>query len=206
MPLSDASNRVEAPENSQEWKPVAEDMYQVVIKDIDEKIMKKYQSEDEEAFYQFKLVILDGDEESNLQSLNVFCSRKWFGGSKKAQPSKLVTLVKAVYAFYYPKLSVIELEADEMTPAVINDLIGKQIRVAVKINEAGTGNKVTEFMAVRKELAVPEDVKVAAVAKKHLAKPTGEVATADEEKPAKVAKKPAAKVAEDAEESNDPPF
>lgn len=175
MPLSDASNRVEAPEQG-DWKPVPEDIYQAVIKDVDEKIMKKFKSEDEDAFYVFKLVILDEGEDIQGQSVNVFCARKWFGGSKKASPSKLVTLTKAVYAYYYPRVSVIELEADEMTPAVFNDMIGKQLRVSVKINEEGTANKVSDFMAIKKELEVPEDVKIAPVAKKHLAKPGADAA------------------------------
>jgi hypothetical protein len=170
MPLTDVANKVEAPQNK-DFKPVPEDVYQVVIKDIDEKIMKKFQSEDEEAFYQFKFGILEGGAELQDSSLVAFCSRKWFGGNKKMQPSKLVTLFSAVYGFYYPRMSVIELEAEDITPQVVNDLIGKQLRVMVKLNEDKTGNKVVEFMSIKQELAVPETVKVAAVSKKMVARP-----------------------------------
>jgi hypothetical protein len=173
MPLTQTANPVEAPE-SRDWKPIPEDVYQVVIKDVDEKVMKKFQSEEEDAFYHFKFGILDGVEEAKNQTVSTFCSRKWFSGNKKASPSKLVTLVKAVYAFYYPKLSVVELEADDMTIGTINDLIGKQLRVAVKLNADGTNNKITEFMAVKKEIEVPGDIVIQAVPNKMLAKPGDE--------------------------------
>lgn len=171
MPLTAAANEVTAPTKG-DWKPVPEDLYQVVIKDVDEKIMKKFQSEEEDAFYKFSLVILDGaNEESQHQSVSVFCTERWFAGNKKASPSKLVSLVKAVYGFYYPDLSVIELEAEDMTLPVINDLIGKQLRVTVKLNQDGTGNRITEFMAIKKELDVPDTITIARVPAKMLAKP-----------------------------------
>lgn len=163
MPLSSTSTRVEAPQG-QEYSVIPEDVYQVVVKDIEEKTMKKFQSEDEDTFYQFKLMLLEGDEKILGQSVSVFCTRKWFSGSKKASPSKLVTFVKAVYAHYYPKLSVIELEAEDMTPEVINDLIGKQLRITIKVKPRSDGsgdtNNVTEFMAIKKELPLPEGVKL----------------------------------------------
>lgn len=170
MPLSDVANKVEAPENK-EFQAIPEDVYQVVIKDVDEKIMKKFKSEEEEAFYQFKFAVLDEGENIQGQSLVAYCSRKWFGGNKKMQPSKLVTLIGAIYSFYYPRLSVIELEAEDITYQAINDLIGKQLRVMVKMNEDKTGNKIVQFMGIKKELPVPETVKVAAVSKKALARP-----------------------------------
>lgn len=165
MPLTEVSNRVEAPENKG-FVTLPEDVYQVVIKDIDEKIMTKYKSAEEDAFYQFKLAVLDEGENIQGETINIFTSRKWFSGNKKAQPSKLVTLVKAVYAFYHPKLDVIELEADDMTLQVINDLIGKQMRVTIKVNEEKTGNKVTEFMAVKREIEIPSGIEIAKVSKK----------------------------------------
>lgn len=193
MPLNDTAHGVEAPENK-DWNPIPEDIYQVVIKDIDEKIMKKFQSEEEDAFYHVKFTILDGEGEAANQQVSCFCARKWFSGNKKMSPSKLVNLVKAVYAFYYPKLSVVELEAEDMSIKVINDLIGKQLRINVKLNADGTNNKVSDFMAIKKELPIPEEVKVASVPKKVQGKPSQE---------AKV--EPAKEVEEEMDE-NSPPF
>jgi hypothetical protein len=194
MPLTSTANQVEAPKS--DFKPVPEDVYQVVIKDVDEKILPVFQAKSEDDVqvnYHFKFVILDGETaDSKEQMVSAFCTNKWFGGNKRMQASKLVSLVKAVYAFYYPKLKVEDLTADEMTPAVINDLIGKQLRVSVKFNAEKTGNKVTEFMAIKKEIELPETVKLAEVAKKMLAKPTDEA----KQKPAE----------EETGDSNDPPF
>lgn len=172
MPVTSES-KVEAPQG-RTWKPIPEDIYQVVIKDVEEKIMKKYQSEEEELFDMFKFMILDGTGDAALAQVSCFCSLKWFSGNKKASPSKLVTLVKAVYAFYYPNLSVVELEAEDMDFKVINDLIGKQLRIAVKLTTDGTNNKVTEFMAIKQELTVPDEVKVQ-FPKVNIAKPKGVV-------------------------------
>lgn len=192
MPLTESANPVEAPKS--DFVPVPEDLYQVVISDVEEKIMPRYQAKNEddvEAFYKFKFVIINGEDEfSQEKVVSAFCTRKWFSGNKKVNPSKLVNLVKAVYAYYYPKLSVVELEADDMTPAVINDLIGKQLRVSVKLNEEGSANKITEFMAIKKELDVPETVKIASVAKKVLAKPSDEPSDPKKEE----------------EDDNNPPF
>lgn len=149
---------------NKEWKPVSEGVYQVVIKDIDVKEVKKYKSEKMTTQYLFKMVILDGDSEENqLQMVTAFVSRNWFkGASKKAfNPSKLVTLTKALYSFYYPKLDVSLLEAEDMSEGVINDMIGKQLKVVVKLNEEETSSKVSDFMVIKKELDVPEEVKIA---------------------------------------------
>jgi hypothetical protein len=193
MPLNDTAHGVEAPENK-DWNPIPEDIYQVVIKDIDEKIMKKFQSEEEDAFYHVKFTILDGEGEAENQMVSCFCARKWFSGNKKMSPSKLVELVKAVYAFYYPKLSVVELEAEDMSIKVINDLIGKQLRINVKLNADGTNNKVSDFMAIKKELPIPEEVKVASVPKKVQGKP----------EEAKV--EPAKEAVDEEMDENSPPF
>jgi hypothetical protein len=179
MPLTDTSMPVESPAG-REWKPIPEDVYQVVVKDVEEKIMKKFQSEEEEAYYHFKFIILDGLDDAKDAMVSTFCTRKWFAGNQRTKPSKLVNLVKALYAFYYPKLSVIELEADDMNVGVINDLIGKQLRITVKLNDDKTNNKITEFMAIKKELAVPETLNVADVPKKHLATPKSTDATNEE--------------------------
>lgn len=159
MPITEEFG-VEAP-TQKEWLGVPAGVYQVVVKDIDLKDTTKYQSDEKQTQYLFKFVILDGENEANLQILTSFVSRSWFkGNSKKAfNPSKLVTIVEAIYAYYYPDLSVKELEAEDMTPPVINDLIGKQLKVVVKLNE--DRNKITEFLQIKAELDVPEEIKIA---------------------------------------------
>jgi hypothetical protein len=163
MPVS-GDFPVQAPP-AKEWNPVPEDVYQVVIKDIDEKDMQKFQSTEMETFYLFKFVILEGEEGVKNETLTAFVARKWFAGSTKGKktlnPSKLVNLVKAAYGFYYPKLDVSFLTADDMTAPVVNDLIGKQLRIAVKMNDDKTNNKVTDFMAIKKELEISSEIKVA---------------------------------------------
>lgn len=212
MPLNETAHGVEAPEQG-DWKPIPEDTYQVVIKDVDEKIMKKYKSDEDDAFYHFKFAILDEGEEVQGQIVSTFCGRKWFGGSKKYSPSKLVSLVKAVYAHYYPKLSIVEIEAEDMTLPVINDLIGKQLRIIVKLNDDKTNNKVTDFMAVKKELEIPESVTIAKVPKKMLPKnrqddPEEDEPEAKEEaKPAKEKKaEPESEVKTEEKGKSDLPF
>lgn len=151
---------VESPPEK-EWHPVPEDMYQVVIKDIDEKDVQKYKSTEMEVQFLFKFVILEGEDKVKGESLSAFVARKWFSGSKSASPSKLVNLVKAVYGYYYPKLDISDLKASAMSAAVLNDLIGKQVRVSVKFNDDKTGNKITDFMSIKEELKVSEDIKIA---------------------------------------------
>lgn len=162
MPVTEGFG-AESPAN-RDWKPVPEGVYQTVIKDIEVKDTQKYQSEEMTTQYLFKLVILDGkNEDSKLQMVVAYVSRSFFKGNsqKGFNQSKLVAFTKSLYKFYYPKLDVMLLEAEDMTDAVINDMIGKQIKVVVKLNADETSNKVTDFMAIDEELEVPEEVKIA---------------------------------------------
>lgn len=155
--------QVTAPSGNKEWTPVPEDVYQVVIADIIEKDGKKYQSDEDVVQYLFKLIILDEGEQQK-QQVSAFCSTSWFGGSggkKGYSPSKLVTIFKAIYGFYFPTISITDMEAEEANSLMVqNALIGAQLRITVKLNDDKTGNKVTEFMSIKKELPVPEDVKL----------------------------------------------
>lgn len=187
------------PVESTEWDLIPEDVYQAVIKDIDEKETTKYQSEEKDVQYFFKFGLLEGDEKIKGQVVNAFASRKWFTGGKTTSPSKLVTLVKAVYGFYYPKMNVMMLTSEEMTPQVINDLIGKQVRISVKLNNEKTRNKVADFMTIKAEIELPEFVKVAEVAKKMVAKPAAKAV--EDDKPVE----PEAE-SEESEEGKDLPF
>lgn len=156
---------VTKPGNNNEWSPVPEDIYQVVIKDIIEKDVPVYGTNDGsmETKYLFKYIILD-EGEAKEQMLTDFAPPKWFGGNtkKKFSPSKLVTIFKAVYGFYYPKLNVNDLS--EPSPEVVNDLIGKQVRVTVKLGgDNNQWNKITDYTVVKAELPVPDSVKIEAV-------------------------------------------
>lgn len=153
------------------WATIPEGVYQAVVKDITEKDSKKYQSEEMEVQYFFRFVLLDGEPQYQGQIVSAFTSRKWFTGSKKYQPSKLVNIVKAVYGYAYPKIDVLKLEAEDMSPQVVNDLIGKQLMIVVKQNADKTGNKVTDFMVIKKELDVPKDFGVVTVNEKMLDTP-----------------------------------
>lgn len=187
------------PVESTEWDLIPEDVYQAVIKDIDEKETTKYQSEEKDVQYFFKFGLLEGDEKIKGQVVNAFASRKWFTGGKTTSPSKLVTLVKAVYGFYYPKMNVMMLTSEEMTPQVINDLIGKQVRISVKLNNEKTRNKVADFMTIKAEIELPEFVKVAEVAKKMVAKPAAKAV--EDDKPVESEAE-----SEESEEGKDLPF
>ncbi len=155
--------KVTAPQRNEEWTPVAENVYQVVIKDIDEKEGKKYQSEEMTVQYLFKLVILD-EGEFKGQMVSAWSSTSWFGGTsgkKGLNPSKLVTIFKAIYSFYLPGVDVNDMEAEEADSLMNqNVLTGAQLRVVVKLTDDKKGNKVSDFMSIRQELEIPEDVKI----------------------------------------------
>ena len=146
-----------------EWKPVPEDIYQVVIKDIVEKDVKAYESDAIETKYLFKYVILDHQDDvvCYKQLLTDFAHPKWFSGDSKNKlsPSKLVTIFKSIYGFYFPDIKVEDIPADQVTE-MVNQLIGSQVRVAVKVKE-DESNKITDYLSVKEELEVPEDIKVA---------------------------------------------
>lgn len=157
MPVSGLAQVTESAGRT--WKPVAEDVYQVVIKDITEKTVKKYQSDEDTVQYLFKFVVLD-EGEFNQQMLTSFCSTSWFkGGVKGMNASKLVTIFRAVYGFYMPGIDVNSLKAAEVNSLMMqNVLIGTQLRVNVKLTDDKLGNKITDFMMIKKELPVPAEV------------------------------------------------
>lgn len=148
--------KVTAPQQK-EWTPVPEDVYQVVIADIVEKDGKKYKSDEDIVQYLFKLIILDEGEQQK-QMLTAFCSTSWFSGNKGMNPSKLVTIFKAVYGFYFPGINVTDMSAEEADNLMNqNVLIGAQLKITVKMNDDKTGNKVTDFMSIKKELLIPAE-------------------------------------------------
>jgi hypothetical protein len=175
---------VTAPTSNTEWKPVPEGVYQVVIKDINERDGKKYQSEEMIVQYLFKFVILDQDIEEQFKNstLTAFCSTSWFGGSKKGMnPSKLVTIFKAIYGFYYPGVDIVDMEASEADRMMKDNLlIGSQVKVVVKLSDDKSSNKITDFMSIKSEMSLPDDlelggeIKIKRVEKKESTNPKSE--------------------------------
>lgn len=129
-----------------------------------------------ETKYIFRFVVVDEGASQGL-SISDFVTPTWFAelGKKNKKdepinPSKLVTILKALYGFYYPKLNVFNMSIPSI--GMINDLIGKQVRIAVKVKgdapvegeEDMRKNKITDYTVIKKELEVPEGVKVAKTA------------------------------------------
>lgn len=162
------------------WEILPEDFYQVVVKDLDEKDIQKYGAAPGvlETKYLFKLTVLD---EGDFQGVTVtdFVTPKWFipeeAGKKNKKgevisPSKLMSIFKAFYAYYHPDIDVNDLSAPSMS--MVNDLIGKQVRISVKVKgdkpeegeEDRRKNKITDYMVIKKELEVSDDIRVAKVA------------------------------------------
>ena len=123
--------------------------------------------------YLLKLTVLSEGESKGLTIVD-FVTPSWFnevGKTNKAgehiTPSKLVNIFKAFYGFYNPKINVFDMS--KPSAVKMNDLIGKQVRIAVKVKgEAPTEgeedkrrNKVTDYMVIKEELEIPEDVKIA---------------------------------------------
>jgi len=149
-----------------EWTAVPEDVYQVVIKDIVEKDVKAWEGDQMETKYLFKYVILSGEVPHKGQMLTDFAYPKWFSGAseRKMSPSKLVTIFKAIYGFYFPDIKVDEIPVEQVT-SLVNTLIGTQIRVNVKVRE-DEQNKITDYLVIKEELGVSEDIKIAETGKK----------------------------------------
>jgi hypothetical protein len=134
-----------------DFEIVPADLYQVQITDVTEREGTKFNSQDPQLQYMFKTVVVEGEQKG--QGIVIFTTPSWFDGGKKSKPSKLFNLFKTVYAFYKKDVDVKNMEG--VTGAMINDLIGKQLRVTVEITDAGK-NKVTGFMTIKKEVGYTE--------------------------------------------------
>lgn len=150
MQKNEAANRAVFPEG----------IYQAILKDIEVRDTKKWQSEDMEATYFFKFVLLDGPENIRGQGINAFVKMSWFQGSKRANPSKLYNVIKAFWAHYYPKIDPAEVDAEKITSSVLNKLIGQQVLLVVKFNQDRTNNKITDFSPIKAVLEVPAEYKI----------------------------------------------
>lgn len=137
-----------------EWPVIPEDVYQVAIEDITTITVKKFHSEEEEDVFNFQFVIL---EEGEYKGQRLFKRVRpiVFDGGGKNRPSYLYQIFKAAMKVE-PSVEQVELG---LTGKELNELIGKQIRVNVKVsppNNAGkTFSNVEGVMHAKTEMAMP---------------------------------------------------
>lgn len=166
-----------------------EDFYQVVVKDFYDKDMQKYNAAPGviENKYIIKLVVLNEGESKGFTIVD-FITRSWFNElgkkNKKGEaitPSKLVNIFKAFYGYYNPKINVYDMSKPSIE--MVNELIGKQVRIAVKVKGEGdeAKNKITDYMVIKEELDVPSDIEVAKVGEVKTSTPISEKQEASED-------------------------
>lgn len=154
MPINEDIN---AATSNGTFPPIPTDVYQVQIKDVLTVKSKKYNSNEEQIQLNYKFIILD-EGEFKGRFLQAWSTLVWFtGGQGQRAPSKLFMIIKAVHDFYYKDKktgtsSVSEWTPDMINATVINDLIGKQLRVSS--SELPSGGKVTAFMPIK--VTLPE--------------------------------------------------
>jgi len=126
---------------------VPADVYQVILIDVKEAEGTDFNTGEPKKQLKFFAQIAEGDEKDKI--ISFFTTFSWFNGGKSAKPSKLFNLVKAVWTYYRADVKIGDvpiIEADD-----VNNLIGKQLRVAVEETEKGWP-KVTSFLPVKKEV------------------------------------------------------
>lgn len=164
MPITEEI-KITAPDQG-EFKLLPNDVYQVILKDVEVRTMKKYKSEEEAPQLMYKFQVCDAGE-YNGAPLVGFSTFKWFDGGKGSNPSKLFQIFQAFYSYYEPKANLSEFEAEMINMDMINGLIGKQIRVTTA-QTPNKKNKLTAFMAIKEELPEPKELKPKNETKKDL--------------------------------------
>lgn len=187
--------------NSGGFPVLPEDFYQVVVKDFYDKDMQKYNAAPGvmETKYLLKLVVLTEGESKGITIVD-FVTPSWFNEVGKTNkegapitPSKLVNIFKAFYGFYNPKINVFDMS--KPSSVMINDLIGKQVRIAVKVKgevpnegeEDKRKNKISDYMVIKEELDIPDDIKIAVVGEVKTTKSVVEEPTKEEKDPGFIA-------------------
>lgn len=133
-----------------------EDSYQCLIEKVELREGTKYMSAETEMQLLFYFRPLNVPEEYKDKLLFYQTTTSFFNGkSDKAKSnlkaSKLYTLIKTIYKHYKPDVKVDDMEPEEITDEVINELEGKQIMAIVKIN-ASNKNKVSDIMNIKEEI------------------------------------------------------
>ena len=137
-----------------DFENLPEDIYHVVIEDVNLEERQVYQSQDVEEVLNFKFTILEEGPylgQKVWKKIRPILNAGWDGGS----PSDLYELWKSAMKVL-PNQQQLEngLSGDE-----INGLIGEQLRVTVKIKTSGKGkeyNKIEGFMVAKSKLSAPK--------------------------------------------------
>jgi hypothetical protein len=140
--------------------PVKAGTYQVVVDDVKIIDGKNFTTKEPEKNLLFKTRIIE--KKNTNHYMGVFARISWFNGVTKkgssVSPSKLYTIVKALYNFYDEKMDVDKLTLAELNMGFFNELIGKQLMIVVDLRD--DVNKVTGFSPIKEELEVPEKAKI----------------------------------------------
>ena len=148
-------NNYQTPVNQrEEFDVLPEDVYQVVIEVANLEERQAYQSKDIEEVLNFKFMIIEDGEYKGRKvwkKIRPTVNAGWEGGS----PSDLYELWRAATGVFPTE----QQKKDGLTGNDINSLIGRQIRVTLKIKTTAKGkeyNKIEGFMSVKSELAAPK--------------------------------------------------
>lgn len=128
-----------------------EDTYQVVINDIVQEEQKKYNSDEIEEVFRFQFKVVEEGVcygEKLIKSVRPILSEGFEGGN----PSWLYRIYEAAGLSVNPEK---EIKAED-----VNSLIGKQIRLIVKVveKEGKKYNKITDILKAKK--AIDEDQEI----------------------------------------------
>lgn len=158
MPLTNEIAIEESTQSSYETIPAG--IYQIILDDVEERESTNYKTKEPETQLMFRArVIEEGDHFGH--SLGIFARPKWFSGGSSLSASKLYSLVKAVYGHYHKDTDIDVLTIADINMSFINDLLGKQLMVAVDVRKGKDGsdrNRITSFTPIKKEIAVEQEV------------------------------------------------
>lgn len=134
--------KISRPEKK-EYDLLPEDVYEAVIKNAEDVIQTKYQSKEEESVIEFTFEITKGEfkDRKLWKKIRPMVS----GAFEKGQASGLYILLKAVNG---------EVLDGEVSSELINNLIGKEVKIVVIIKESDSKkqyNKIDNFLPLRKQ-------------------------------------------------------
>lgn len=137
------------------FEPIPQDMYQCVIRKIElKKDQPVYQSTEVEDVLEFEFeVVEDGQYKGRRlwKKVRPIMSAGWSKAGKSGSPSWLYKLFCAVN-----NIQLSDDEAKATDANTINGMIGKQVRLSVKVKDKW--NNITDMLPIKSELAVEEQV------------------------------------------------
>lgn len=133
-----------------------EDVYQCVIERVELREGTKYKSAEKEMQLLFYLRPLEVKEEEKdkllfYQTNTVFHSGIIPDSDKKMKPTRLYSVIRAVYTYYQPKVDVDAIKPEDINDDTINYLEGKQVRASVEVTPASK-NKVSKLLPIKSEI------------------------------------------------------